>query len=290
LADFGRGIKAGAAAGAIYLIISVILELTGFSFQFSSITTAAGFGISLESTDPSLLTLSILSRIVQAIIFGAIFAALYDYLPGTTSVKKGVVFSSFLWVLVAIELIYTIPGWPTYGDQTVWSVVLSVAGVQVTLPSIRSALACIISALVFGMLVGFLWDRFRSTKLIEARRGSAVLLVSFVLGIWMWASSAIGIIIYVVSRGALVIEPGPMWWANILHTLVTFIGPAGWVLALVAWRKTRRGKSGLKLGVAGGIIMALTGIMLLPGALAITGGVLSGRKPAAESSTAAIEQ
>jgi hypothetical protein len=44
------------------------------------------------------------------------------------------------------------------------------------------------------------------------------------------------------------------------------------------------------LGVAAGVIMALTGIMLLPGVLAITGGVLSGRKPASESVTAAIEQ
>jgi hypothetical protein len=34
--------------------------------------------------------------------------------------------------------------------------------------------------------------------------------------------------------------------------------------------------------------MALTGIMLLPGALAITGGALSRRKLASESSTAEI--
>jgi hypothetical protein len=36
--------------------------------------------------------------------------------------------------------------------------------------------------------------------------------------------------------------------------------------------------------------MALTGIMLLPGVLAIIGGVFSGRKPATEPGTAAIEQ
>jgi hypothetical protein len=36
--------------------------------------------------------------------------------------------------------------------------------------------------------------------------------------------------------------------------------------------------------------MALTGLMLLPGALAITGGVLSGREPGTEPSTAAIGQ
>jgi hypothetical protein len=36
--------------------------------------------------------------------------------------------------------------------------------------------------------------------------------------------------------------------------------------------------------------MALTGVMLLPGVLAITGGVLSGRNPATEPGTATIEQ
>jgi len=36
--------------------------------------------------------------------------------------------------------------------------------------------------------------------------------------------------------------------------------------------------------------MALTGFMLLPGLLAITGGVFSGRKSATESNAAAIEQ
>ena len=36
--------------------------------------------------------------------------------------------------------------------------------------------------------------------------------------------------------------------------------------------------------------MALTGVMLLPGVLAIIGGVFSARKPASESSTAEIEQ
>ena len=294
MADFGRGIKAGAAVAAVYLIISVILELTGFSYQFPVITSA-GLGIRLELMDPLGVTLSILARIVQGVIFGAVFAALYDYLPGTTAIKKGLVFSSLLWVLVAVELVYTtIPAIrayaPTDGFQTLWSVALSVAGVHVSLPSISKVLAGIISAVALGGLAGFLWDRFRATRLVEAGKGTPILLVSFSLGIWMWASSAIGIIIYVVNEGALIIEPGPMWWANILHTLVTFVGAAGWILTVIAWRKTRRGESGFRWGLAGGIMMAVTGIMLLPGILAIIGGVLSRRKPATESSTAAIEQ
>jgi hypothetical protein len=295
LADFGRGIKAGAAVAAVYLIISVILATIGRTFWYpTNFISGAGLSISLELTDPLLLAGSIFGRIVQGIIFGAIFAALYDYLPGTTTIKKTQVFSSLLWVLVAVELIYTMmTGWPTDVDQAFqssWSVSLTEAAVKVTLPSIGPALAGIISALVFGALTGFLWDRFRTTRLVEAGKGGGVLLVSFSLGVWMWASSAIGIIRYVVNEGTLPIEPGPLWWVNILHTLVTFIGPFGWVLALAAWRKTRRGESGFKWGVVGGVIMALTGLMLLPGALAIIGGVLNGRKHASESSTAAIEQ
>jgi hypothetical protein len=91
----------------------------------------------------------------------------------------------------------------------------------------------------------------------------------------------------VVVRGFPVIEePGPFWWYSILFVSVVFLGLPGWLLALVAWRKTKRGESGLKWGVYGGVMMAVTGHMLLPGALAIIGGVFSGREPAIESGTA----
>ena len=116
------------------------------------------------------------------------------------------------------------------------------------------------------------------------------MLVSLILGGLMWALSAIGFIIGVVIEGAPLIEPGPFWWYGVLYVSVVFLGLPGWVLALVAWRKTRRSELGFKWGVAGGLMMALTGHMLLPGALAITGGVFSGRKPATESSTAEIGQ
>jgi len=102
--------------------------------------------------------------------------------------------------------------------------------------------------------------------------------------------SAIGFIIGVVIGGAPLIEPGPFWWYGVLYVSVVFLGLPGWVLARAAWRKTKRGESGLKWGVAGGVKMALTGHMLLPGALAIIGGVFSGRKPVNESGIAEIGQ
>jgi len=305
LADFGRGIKAGAAAAAIYLMISIIISaITFVTFKLTSISSessviaAAGLNFRLELTDPMVLTGSSFGRIVQGVMFGAVFAALYNLLPGTSTVKKALVFSSLLWVLVAVELIYTMADWvhtvaelPADGGQTLWSTTtLPVAGVTVTLPAISSVLAGIISALVFGTLTGFLWDRFRATGLTEAGKGSAVLLVSFSLGVWMWASPAVGVIRYVVNWGTLPIGPGPMWWVNMLTTLAALVGPVGWILALVAWRKAKVDKSGLKWGVAGGVLMALTGIMLLPGALAIIGGVLSRSKDADQPVPAAIEQ
>ena len=283
MADFGRGIKAGVAAAGVYLVIAVILAAIGRTFWYPGIFIhAAGLGIHL---DPPGVILSILSRIVRGIIFGAVFAALYDFLPGTASVKKGVVLSAFLWILGAVWLIYMTPGWPAGGGHT------STAGITVSLSSIGLALVSIIFALAFGALVGAIWNKLREKEVTEVSKGMAALLVGFILGGCMWTSGAVAFLINVVVRGGpLIEEPGPFWWGSILYASVVFLGLPGWVLALVAWRKTKRGESGVKWGVAGGVVMALTGIMLLPGALAITGGVLSGRKPASESGTAAIER
>jgi hypothetical protein len=289
LADFGRGIKAGVTAGVVYLLIAVILELTGFSQQFPSLRMAAGLGIQLEFADSFVLASSIWSYIYRGIVFGAIFAALYSFLPGTTSVRKGVVLSAFLWIVALVEVIYATPGWPWHDGGH--SYAATYEGSTVCLSSVGLALVNIIFTLAFGALVGAIWNRLRGKQVTEIKNGTAALLVSFILGGLMWVSGAVVLFINVVIRGFPIIEePGPFWWYSILFVSVVFLGLPGWVLALVAWRKTRRDESGFKWGVAGGVIMALTGVMLLPGALAITGGVLSGRKPATESSTAAIGQ
>jgi hypothetical protein len=116
MADFKRGIKAGVAVVAIYLLISVILEVTGFSDQFGDITMAAGLRFSPVLMDPSFVIVLILTYIIpyviRGIIFGVVFAAVYNLLPGTKSVIKGVVLSIFLWIVAVIEGIYTTPGWP----------------------------------------------------------------------------------------------------------------------------------------------------------------------------------
>jgi hypothetical protein len=287
MADFRRGIKAGVATGGVYLVISAIFAaIYHNSLSIPDFIYAAGL-IPLSLTALPLLSSVILlffQYVVRGIVFGAVFAALYNFLPGAASVKKGMVLSSFFWIVAVIQLIYTTPGWPIGGMDTAY--IYYYSG-MLNLSSVGLALAGIISALVFGALTGFLWDRFRGKELTEERKGRPVLLVSFILGVWMWAFFAPGL--GIIIRGVPAVIP-EILWSYILHTSVAFLGLAGWILALVAWRKTKRGESGFKLGVAGGVIMALTGIMMLPGALAITGGVLSGRKPTIESGTAEIER
>ena len=288
MADFGRGIKAGVITGIVYIVICAILGEIHYHFPAILLHFPPGTGLTLFTwrslTDPSSVTSLLFQYVGRGIIFGAFFAALYSFLPGTSSIVKGMVLSLFLYIVAVVETIYKTPGWPT--DGYAWTLY----GTTLHLSSISLALAGIISVLVFGALAGFLWDRFRAKKLAEERKGSPVLLVSFIFGLLMWVYFATLFLMAVVTnRGIPAIEPD-FWWFEILAMSVVFLGLLGWVLARVAWRKTKVDKSGLKWGVAGGVMMALTGIMLLPGVLAIIGGVLSGRKPASESSTAETGQ
>jgi len=296
MADFGRGIKAGLATAGIYLAISAIL---GAIYQNNPLSVPHflhflyGAGLtplfSLAAlTAPSFWASLLFQYIVRGIVFGAVFAALYDSLPGTgsiKSIKKGLVLSAFIWILSAVGFIYITPGWPTDGGSF-WTYC---GGGAVVLSSIWSALAGVISALAFGALTGFLWDRFRAKRLAEAKKSSPVLLLSFILGGVIWAYFAALFLAGVIIGGGPPIQP-EFWWSDLLYTSVVFLGLPGFVLADVAWRKTRVDKSGFKWGVAGGVLMALTGFMLLPGVLAIIGGMFSGRKAAAEPGTVAIGQ
>jgi hypothetical protein len=286
MADFGRGIKAGLAAAGVYLVISLILAAIGrelwYPFNFAY---AAGLGISSGLMDSPLVVYSLLSYIVRGIVFGAVFAALYNLLPGTASIVKGVVLSSFLWIVALIQIVYTTPGWPWTpngfsGSGTYYSGSFS-------LSSVGLGLVGIVSAVAFGAFAGFIWNRLRARQVAEARKGSATLLVSFVQGGVLWALGAVPFLIGVVILGGSAIDPD-FWWYTVLYTSVVFIGLPGWLLVLFGWRRTRRGETGFRWGMAGGIIMALTGQMLLPGVLAIIGGVLSGRNRATEPSTAEI--
>ena len=290
MADFDRGIKAGVVAGIVFMIIAGILGTIYQNHPLSMPHVVVGTGLTLFTwrslTDPSFVISLLLQHIGRGIVFGAVFAALYGFLPGTAGVKKGVVLSAFLCMVALVGAIYTTLGWPT--DGTIIDGIYYIG--TLNLSSAGLASGGIICALVFGVLTGFLWNRFRGKELIEERKGRPVLLGGFILGGVIWTLFAVMFVpVVIIERAVPAINP-EFWWEEVLGRSVVFLGPPGWILAYVAWKKTKVDKSGLKWGVAGGVIMALTGHMLLPGVLAITGGVFSGRKPASESSTAELEQ
>jgi hypothetical protein len=290
MADFDRGIKASLVTAVIYLAVSVILSAIYQNNPLSmpnliSATGLAPLFLLRELANPSFVFPLLLQYLMRGIIFGAVFAVLYNYLPGVTSIVKGVTVSVFLWIVGAVWLICVMPGWRTDGAAS-----LIVVGLMVSLSSFSRALVSIVSALVFGALTGFLWDQFRGKELTEERKGRSVLLVSFIMGGVYSVLVAVGFVIdAVITREVPVIRPD-FWREDMLSMLVVFLGLPGWILARGAWKKTKVDKSGFKWGVTGGAMMALTGIVLLPGILAIIGGVLSRRKSANEPSTAEIEQ
>jgi hypothetical protein len=290
-AEFGRGIKAGVAGAGVYLVIALILGAIGQTFCFrSDFVSAAGLAIQLGFADPFVLASSIWTYVFRGIVFGAILAALYHFLPGATSITKGVVLSGLLWILGAVEVIYMTLGWPPGAGQTSW-----VAGLlPVSLSRIGLTLVSIVSALAFGALAGAIWNKLRAKEVAELRNGAPALLVGLIMGGLGWAAETVGLSLSVVIGGIPILQilerVGPFWWPNMLYVSVVFVGLPGWILTFIAWRKTRRGESGFKWGVVGGGLMVLTGIMLLPGVLAIIGAALNRHKPTVESSSAGIGQ
>ena len=113
------------------------------------------------------------------------------------------------------------------------------------------------------------------------------ILFSFILGALGWAVVTAMFFSAMLVGGVLPIQT-ESWWFEVLFVSVIFLGLPGWILAYVGWRKTRVERSGLGLSVGGGAIMSLTGIMLLPGVLAIIGGVFSRRTHATEPTAAEI--
>jgi hypothetical protein len=290
VADFDRGIKAGVVAGIVYMAVAGILGAIYYNSFFSLPHVVLGTGLTLFTwasfTDPSFVISLLIQYIGRGIVFGAVFAALYSFLPGTAGIRKGVVLSAFLCIVALVGAIYTTLGWPNGG--TIIDGIYYIG--TLNLSSLSLALVGIISALVSGVLTGFLWGRFRGKELTEERKGRPVLLVSFILGGVIWLLPAVVFVPQVIINGGIPgLEPDS-WWFDLLMMSVVFLGLPGWVLALVGWKKTQADKPGFKWGVAGGVMMALTGIMLLPGVLAIIGGVLSRRKPAIESVTGEIAQ
>lgn len=136
MAEFGRGIKAGIVAGIVYGIINVVLVAGLIEFIYPGYWAIAGMVGAVGMIIAVFAVGAIIGGIIAGLIFGAIYAAAYNSLPGS-SVVKGIIIAILLWLIFSVALNYgTIATYP----------ILAVFGLM--------------SSLVWGALVGVLWDKF----------------------------------------------------------------------------------------------------------------------------------
>jgi hypothetical protein len=200
-------------------------------------------------------------HVVHGILFGAIFATLYNLLPGTRSFAKGALLSLFLCIVAAVETIHMTPGWPIEGVALAGSYY---SGQILLSSSLSTVWPGIISASVSGTLTAFPWDRSRARKLTEERNGKSLLLIGFILGLAIWIVIAVPFLLALVVNKGIPAVQSEFWWSETLLMSTVFLGLPGSLLVRAAWKKTKVDKSGLRWGVAGGVLMALTRILLLP--------------------------
>ncbi|MFU8796261.1 MAG: hypothetical protein ACNA7X_03060 [Dehalococcoidia bacterium] len=290
MVDFRRGIIAGVAAAAVFLIISVILEVTGLADRSWMFVEAAGLRIWFYSTEPLHVLSVILPRLVPGVIFGAVFAALYFYLPRRTAVRQAMAVSLMIWAIGRMQRMYHSLRWPWQAEGMVPDT--ASYGTAVITYDLGGMLISIASAVAFGALAGAIWNRLKAREAREPRPGSAALLIGFAIGVSMWLGPASRVVVDVAVRGPFWETlmwwwPERFWWPGILILSAAVLGLAGWILVLLGWRRTRRGETGFRRGLAGGILMAVTGVMLLPGVVSIIGAVLSRREPESEPASGA---
>jgi len=134
MADFKRGMSAGAKAGVVF---GVIFSILGIVYTYA--TLEPGYVIVTERAIGLVIGYMIAGAIVGA-IFGAIYAAAYNSLPGAKSILKGLSLGIVWWIVVGLGVSYLL-------------------GTEL---NIYNAASSLISALIWGTLIGFFWDRYQA--------------------------------------------------------------------------------------------------------------------------------
>ena len=144
------GIKAGVVSGLIYGIFLaplIYLELILFKEEYMSMIIASLTSSSITPEEAYNITLLIgpilvfIMGIILGLIFGIIYGWAYNRIPGRTSIIKGIIFGLILWFILSVLL----------GLGNLWySVTYYLYGLGVGL----------IEYLIFGVLLGFFYNRF----------------------------------------------------------------------------------------------------------------------------------
>lgn len=126
--------KSGAAAGTIY---GIIIAIIGVVYTYTQL--APGEYIVIERTIAFIIGYAIAGAIIGGLIFGTIYAAAYGHLLGAGSISKGISLGIIWWIVVGMGLVYLL-------------------GTEI---DAYHAVSSLISALIWGVLIGFFWGRYK---------------------------------------------------------------------------------------------------------------------------------
>ncbi|MGI0078407.1 MAG: hypothetical protein ACRECH_02175 [Nitrososphaerales archaeon] len=174
MGSISKGIKAGLAAGVVYAALIGLLH-TGFlticapyqiayiqsqtaglnpttviTTSLTTITTTVTFPSAQDIFNTDLVVFSLdwaVGALVAGVIYGAIFGAFYERLPGSTSKKKGLYLSIFVFIL---GIVLGLSGWELGCSPDYYHAIPVLASVPISA--------------AFGYLLGMLYDSFGAVE------------------------------------------------------------------------------------------------------------------------------
>jgi hypothetical protein len=145
-----RGVKAGLISmpiygAALWMLTLAAASIHGFDLSESMVDILGLYPVPIVSLQGFLWTV-IDPGITFGIIYGLAFAGMYRKLPGKSSSMKGTIFGVVAWIILGVIARTTGGRVVILGDPLFLFPTYLIVG--------------FIAAILFGALLGFLWDKF----------------------------------------------------------------------------------------------------------------------------------
>lgn len=144
--DIGDGAIAGIITGVIMGILALLLALIGLASLVAFVDVRSIFGgvMPIAGFAAASLTAMIALLLFMAIvglILGAIFGGIYEKIPTTNAVTKGIVFLLAIWVIFGLLI----------------PILLSAGGAMSTALTATGIISALIAAIIWGGLLGMMF-------------------------------------------------------------------------------------------------------------------------------------
>jgi len=157
--DIGDGAIAGIITGIIMGILAILLGLIGLASLVSVVDIRSVFGglipiTSITAASISAMITLLLFMAIIGLIVGAVFGALYEYIPTANAITKGIIFLLAIWVIFGLLI----------------PLVLAAGGALPVALTATGIVTALVAAIIWGGVLGliFAWV-VRRTEAPERR-------------------------------------------------------------------------------------------------------------------------